>query len=119
VKLKLKKLLLGAAVAAPVLAAVACSSPPTHGYVYSIDYEPASSAWWPGHYYSSCSGYRHRSCYRSYSPGYTEYIPEEWRLELCQKRGVPSKANACGWRDVDEVTYHSVRLGQYYTTVAS
>jgi hypothetical protein len=114
------KRIIGAAVAvAALLGLAACSDPPTHGYVYSINYNPPSSTYWPGHYYNSCSGSgRYRSCSEEYDPGWTQYIPAEWQLDLCQQQGAPSKQNSCGWRDVDSQTYHSVKLGQYWTSVA-
>jgi hypothetical protein len=114
--------IIAGAVAIAALAAVlaaGCSNPPTHGYVYSINYNPPSSIWWPGHWYSECSGSgSSRHCWEEYQPGWTEYIPESWQIELCAKPGAPSKSNACGWRDVDSQTYHSVRLGQFWSAVA-
>ena len=106
---------LGAAAASTVLLLAACSDPPTHGYVYSIDYEAPSSVWWG-------TSYSHSACYSlGYSwswDGCTEYVAADWRLELCKQAAPPSGANSCGWLDVDSETYHSVRLGQYYTTTA-
>lgn len=103
------------AVAVAVLSLAGCSDPPTHGYVYSINYNPPSSMYWPGHWYRSCSGSgSYRTCTEDYSPGWTQYYPAEWQLELCKKRGVPADGNPCGWRDVDEQTYHTVRLGQFW-----
>jgi hypothetical protein len=108
-----------AVTAATVVMLAGCSNPPTHGYVYSLNYNPPSSAYWPGHWYSSCSGTgKYRTCFQEYSPGWTEYFPAEWQIDLCQTPGPPSKSNACGWRDVDEQTYHTVRLGQFWTSVA-
>lgn len=113
----MKRIMLAAAC---LLLIAACSNPPSKGYVYSINYNPPGSIWWPGHYYQSCSGSgSYRTCYTEWDPGYTEYIPPEWQIQLCKQPGQPSSSNACGWRDVDEQTWHSVRLGQFWTTVAS
>lgn len=114
-----KLLATAAAVAGVVLLAAGCSDPPTHGFVYSVNYNPPSSIWWPGHWYQSCSGSgQYRTCFEDYSPGWTEYIPAEWQIELCQKPGPPVNGNSCGWRDVDPQTYSTVRLGQFWTSVA-
>lgn len=108
-----------AAVALAALLAVGCSDPPTHGYVYSLNYNPPSSYYVPGYDDSWCSGSgKYRTCYDDWIPGRTVYVPEEWQIELCQQPGTPSKGNSCGWRDVDPQTYHTVRLGQFWTSVA-
>lgn len=108
-----------AVAATTALLVAGCSDPPTHGYVYSLNYDPPSSLYWPGHWYQSCSGSgNYRTCYEDYTPGWTEYFPAEWQIELCQQAGLPSKSNACGWRDVDPQTYSSVRLGEFWTSVA-
>lgn len=115
---------LAAAVAAAVLTGASlltagCSDPPSHGYVYSVDYEPPGSYYTPGYWYRTCygSGSR-RTCYREYDPGYTTYVPPEWSIELCAVPGAPSSSNSCGWRDVDSQTYHTVSLGQCWSAVA-
>lgn len=114
----MKRLAVLAVIAAAALAG--CSNPPSKGYVYSVNYNPPSSYYVPGYDYSDCYGTSsRRTCYEEYVPGRTVYVPEEWQLQLCAERGKPSSSNACGWRDVDEQTWHSVRLGQYYTTEAS
>ena len=101
------------------LFAAGCADPPTHGYVYSINYNPPGSYYIPGYDDSWCSGSgKYRSCYDDWVPGRTVYVPPEWQLELCQKQGTPSSSNKCGWRDVDSQTYHTVRLGQFWTAVA-
>jgi hypothetical protein len=113
-----RKLLAAAAIL--LIALAACSSPPKQGYVYSINYNPPSSYYVPGYDYSNCYGSSsRRHCYEEWEPGRTVYVPPEWQIELCAKPGKPDSANKCGWRDVDEQTWHSVRLGQYWTTVAS
>jgi hypothetical protein len=99
-----------------------CGAPaPTQGYVYAENYNPPSSYYVPGYYVSgSCSRSRYNTyCSPGYEvPGYVQYVAAEWQLQLCKKRGAPSKTNMCGWRDVDEQTYHSVHLGQFYATTA-
>jgi hypothetical protein len=104
-------------------AVTACGAPPPDkGYVYSINYDPPSSVYIPGYYSpGSCSGSgSSRFCSSGFFiPGYSLYFPEDWELELCAKPGAPSKANDCGWRDVDSQTYHTVRLGQFWSAVAS
>jgi hypothetical protein len=113
-----RKLFGAAAVAAPLLfCAAACSAPaPTHGYVRAENYTAPSSWYTPGYYEPIYCG---KGCYtQMYMPGHWNYEPANWQIELCQKPGAPSKTNTCGWRDVDEQTYHSVKLGQFWTTVA-
>jgi hypothetical protein len=105
--------------AGAALAAAGCSNPPAYGFVHSVNYNPPWSYYVPGYDDSWCSGSgKYRNCYDDWIPGRTVYVPAEWQLDLCQNQGQPSKSNSCGWRDVDPQTYHSVRLGQFWTSVA-
>lgn len=99
------RILPAAVVIAGVLAsATACAtgpdSPPlTSGYVYQAYY----FAQWD----------------------YAGYTPEfgandvEYQINLCTSRGKPAQSNPCSWVAVDEFTFHRIKLGQFWASVAS
>lgn len=85
----------------------ACGDAPSEGYVKSLNYSPASSVYDPGYFMQTGK-------FPIYVPGRTEYYPESWSIELCKLPIDQNAGNACGWRDVDETTYHSVTVGQHW-----
>lgn len=118
-----KGLLAGAVVTTAAVASLsACSSGPANGYVWAKQYSPASEWYVPGYWVSgSCTQYgsKYTSCTGGYyTPGYWDYAPEEWQVRVCSNKIPVSKNNNCGWKDVDQQTYHSLKLNDYLQTTA-
>lgn len=93
----------------------AWATAPSQGYVKNVSYSAGWSSYTPGGWSSSCVGAgAGRTCTNSYTPGYWTSYPPDWQLQLCSKPLNVSQGNSCGWRDVDQQTYDTVRIGQYW-----